>query len=118
MKAKITIVFKSFNKTFPSIGSVKQDGDEVTSLLSAEEKCIRSVRLPKKRILYTVLRSPHIDKKSREQFEMKIHKKCFVINTETKRIRSALLPLMLNNSAGTQCKIVVNYKTVYKNESK
>ena len=33
------------------------------------------------RVLYTVLRSPHIDKKSREQFEMEIKKKYLVIKT-------------------------------------
>jgi len=31
--------------------------------------------------LYIVLRSPHIDKKSREQFEMEIKKKYMVIKT-------------------------------------
>jgi len=33
------------------------------------------IPLPTKRTLYTVLRSPHVDKKSREQFEMRIHKR-------------------------------------------
>ena len=32
------------------------------------------VPLPTKRSIYTVLRSPHVDKKSREQFQTKIHK--------------------------------------------
>nr|AKM22491.1 ribosomal protein S10 [Geranium brycei] len=41
----------------------------------------RKIGLPKSRVLYTVLRSPHIDKKSREQFEMEIKK--MVIKTET-----------------------------------
>src|SRR3989449_5724147 len=33
------------------------------------------IPLPTKRQLWTVLRSPHIDKKSREQFELKTHKR-------------------------------------------
>lgn len=33
------------------------------------------VPLPTKRTIFTVLRSPNIDKKSREQFEMRIHKR-------------------------------------------
>jgi len=33
------------------------------------------------RVLYIVLRSPHIDKKSREQLEMEIKKKYLVIKT-------------------------------------
>ena len=33
------------------------------------------VPLPTKKTIYTVLRSPHVDKKSREQFEIRIHKR-------------------------------------------
>ena len=33
------------------------------------------IPLPTKRTIYTVLRSPNIDKKSREQFEMRTHKR-------------------------------------------
>nr|QXO87040.1 ribosomal protein S10 [Panax ginseng] len=38
----------------------------------------RKIGLPESRVLYTVLRSPHIDKKSREQFEMEKRKKILV----------------------------------------
>lgn len=44
------------------------------------------IPLPTKRSVYTVLRSPHVDKKSREQFEMRIHKRLIDIseyNNET-----------------------------------
>ena len=47
----------------------------------------RKIGLPSSRLLYTVLRSPHIDKKSREQFEMKIKKEFLVIKTETHELR-------------------------------
>jgi small subunit ribosomal protein S10 len=47
----------------------------------------RQIGLPESRVLYTVLRSPHIDKKSREQFEMKIKNKFFVIKKETHELR-------------------------------
>ena len=33
------------------------------------------VPLPTARTVYTVLRSPHVDKKSREQFETRVHKR-------------------------------------------
>ena len=45
------------------------------------------IGLPESRLLYTVLRSPHIDKKSREQFEMKIKKEILVIKTERHELR-------------------------------
>jgi len=37
------------------------------------------IPLPTKRSLITVLRSPHVDKKSREQFEMRIHSRLIEI---------------------------------------
>nr|YP_010035082.1 ribosomal protein S10 [Aconitum kusnezoffii]YP_010989208.1 ribosomal protein S10 [Aconitum carmichaelii]QOX10105.1 ribosomal protein S10 [Aconitum kusnezoffii]WOV66898.1 ribosomal protein S10 [Aconitum carmichaelii] len=53
----------------------------------------RKIGLPESRVLYTVLRSPHIDKKSREQFEMKIKKKFLVIKTETHDLRKKFFRL-------------------------
>ena len=44
------------------------------------------IPLPTDRSVYTVLRSPHVDKKSREHFEMRIHKRMLDIseyNNET-----------------------------------
>lgn len=37
------------------------------------------IPLPTRRTLFTVLRSPHVHKKSREQFEMKIHSRLIEI---------------------------------------
>ena len=70
------------------------------------EKIIRTARttgavisgpvpLPTKRSVYTVLRSPHVDKKSREQFETRIHKRLIeILNSNTKTI-DALMKLEL-----------------------
>jgi small subunit ribosomal protein S10 len=41
------------------------------------------VRFPVKVKRFTVLRSPHIDKKSREQFELKTHKNLYVLKLST-----------------------------------
>lgn len=41
------------------------------------------IPLPTKRTLITVIRSPHIDKRSREQFELKIHKRLIEIKSPT-----------------------------------
>nr|UJH19974.1 ribosomal protein S10 [Bupleurum chinense] len=53
----------------------------------------RKIGLPESRVLYTVLRSPHIDKKSREQFEMEIKKKFLVIKTERHELRKKFFRL-------------------------
>lgn len=36
-------------------------------------RVVGPIPLPTRREIYTVLRSPHVDKKSREQFEMRTH---------------------------------------------
>nr|WMV02139.1 ribosomal protein S10 [Gastrodia peichatieniana]WNI02120.1 ribosomal protein S1 [Gastrodia menghaiensis] len=53
----------------------------------------RKIGLPESRVLYTVLRSPHIEKKSREQFEMEIKTKFIVIKTETHELRKKFFRL-------------------------
>jgi small subunit ribosomal protein S10 len=51
------------------------------------------VPLPTKRTLFTVLRSPHIDKKSREQFELRVHKRLVEISNATAEMVDALMKL-------------------------
>lgn len=53
------------------------------------------VPLPTKRELYTVLRSPVIDKKSREQFEFSTHKRLIDIFEPTSKTIDALRKLNL-----------------------
>ena len=44
---------------------------------------------------YTVLRSPHVDKKSREQFEMRTHKRLLDLLEPTQQTMDALMKLDL-----------------------
>ncbi|MCK9602919.1 MAG: 30S ribosomal protein S10 [Candidatus Omnitrophica bacterium] len=53
------------------------------------------VPLPTKREIYTVLRSPVIDKKSREQFEFSTHKRLIDIYDPTSKTIDALRKLNL-----------------------
>ena len=53
------------------------------------------VPLPTERRLFTVLRGPHIDKKAREQFEMKTHKRLLDIVNPTAKTIDALRKLDL-----------------------
>ena len=53
------------------------------------------VHLPTKREIFTVLRSPHVDKKSREQFQMKTHKRLIDIVNPTAKTIDALQKLDL-----------------------
>jgi|TARA_Y100001970_G_C13842358_1_gene655112 small subunit ribosomal protein S10 len=51
------------------------------------------VPLPVRRSIYTVNRSPHVDKKSREQFQIKIHKRIVDIMNSTSKTVDALMKL-------------------------
>ncbi len=51
------------------------------------------IPLPTKRSLFTVLRSPHVDKKSREQFELRVHKRLIEISNATREMVDALMKL-------------------------
>ena len=63
------------------------------------------VPLPTKRSIYTVLRSPHVDKKSREQFQTKIHKRMVdIINSTPKTVESLM---KLDLPAGVDIEIKV-----------
>ena len=53
------------------------------------------VPLPTKRSVITVLRSPHVDKKSREQFEMRVHKRLLEILEASNKTVDALQKLDL-----------------------
>jgi len=53
------------------------------------------IPLPTRIERYTVLRSPHVDKKSREQFEMRTHKRLIDIYEPTVRTVEALNRLVV-----------------------
>lgn len=53
------------------------------------------IPLPTDRRVFTVLRSPHVDKKSREQFEIRVHKRLIDITQFTPQTVDALMKLDL-----------------------
>ena len=61
------------------------------------------VPLPTKKTVYTVLRSPHVDKKSREQFEVRTYKRLLDIVQPTPQTVDALMKLDL--AAGVDVEI-------------
>lgn len=63
------------------------------------------IPLPTKRSLYTVLRSPHVNKKSREQFEMRIHKRLIDIHNSTPQTVDALMKLDLPAGIDIEIKV-------------
>ena len=63
------------------------------------------IPLPSRRQLFTVLKSPHVDKKSREQFQLKTHKRLIDIYDTRPQTVDALTKLDL--AAGVDVEIKV-----------
>ena len=63
------------------------------------------IPLPTNKKYYSVLRSPHVDKKSQEQFEMRTHKRVLDIVEPTPQTVDALMKLDLAAGVDVQIKI-------------
>ena len=63
------------------------------------------IPLPTKTQRWTVLRSPHIDKKSREQFELKTHKRLIEIRDSRPQTVDALTKLDLPAGVDVEIKV-------------
>ena len=63
------------------------------------------IPLPTRRSVYTVLRSPHVDKKSREQFETRTHKRLIDILDPTPQTVDALMKLNLPAGVDIELKV-------------
>jgi small subunit ribosomal protein S10 len=68
-RKKIRIRLKAFDQR--TLDRSVQDIVETAKRTGA--RVVGPIPLPTKREIYTVLRSPHVDRKSREQFEMRTH---------------------------------------------
>jgi small subunit ribosomal protein S10 len=69
----------------------------------SEAKVAGPIPLPTRCERFTVLRGPHIDKKSREQFEVRTHKRIIYLSQPTKKTVDLLSKL--NLPAGVEIKI-------------
>ncbi len=63
------------------------------------------IPLPTRRQRWTVLRGPHIDKKSREQFEIRTHKRLIDILDPTPQTVDALMKLDLAAGVDVEIKL-------------
>ena len=54
---------------------------------------------------FTVLRSPHVDKKSREQFEIRVHKRLIDILEPTQQTVDSLMKLDLSAGVDVEIKL-------------
>ncbi len=77
------------------VGTAKRTGAQVRG----------PIPLPTRIEKYTVLRGPHIDKKSREQFEIRTHKRLLDIVDPTPQTVDALMKIDLSAGVDVEIKL-------------
>ncbi len=77
----------------------------VDAAIRTGAKVIGPIPLPTDRELFTVIRSPHIDKRSREQFEILTHKRLIDIEEPTPKTLDELSNLDLPAGVGVEVKM-------------
>ena len=101
MNQKIRIKLRSYDhnlvdkSTEKIVKTVRMSGAVVTG----------PIPLPTDKEVFTVLKSPHVNKKSREQFQLRTHKRLIDIYTPTQTTVDALSKLELPSGVDIQVKL-------------
>jgi len=101
MNTKIRIRLKAYDHRLLD----QSAADIVDTANKTGAKVVGPIPLPTKINKYCVLRSPHVDKKSREQFEMRIHKRLLDIVEPTHQTVDALMKLDLSSGVDVEIKL-------------
>jgi len=97
--------FRLFFKSFDKLVLNQACQSLILSLNKFDCKISGIVSLPIKIKKFCVLRSPHVDKDSREHFELRIYKRFLDITTESPSILDVLLNVEL--PSGVSCSLKV-----------
>ncbi len=97
---RVRILLKSFDHSLVESSLV----DILASLEKVKGQFSGPVPLPVKIKKYTVLRSPHVDKDSREQFEIRIHKRLLDVLNPNDKVIDVLQQLRLPTGVDVEIK--------------
>jgi len=92
-------------KAYDHVALDRSTMEIVNTVTRTGAKISGPVPLPTKRTIYTVLRSPHVDKKSREQFETRIHKRLIDIYDSNPQTVDSLMRLDLPAGVDVEIKV-------------
>ncbi len=100
-RQKIRIKLKAYDHNL-----IDKSSDKIVRTAKSTGAMISGpIPLPTKRTVYTVNRSPHVDKKSREQFETRIHKRLIDIYHTSSKTIDALMKLELPAGVDIEIKV-------------
>ena len=103
----INVKIKSFDKQYKAISTRKIL--DIAQFLGIQE--ISKIELPEKKKKITVLRSPHIDKKSQEQFEIRNYKTNIIFKIKQVNTSLIFLEILKNsNMFGVEIEISLKFK--------
>jgi len=102
MAQKVRIKLKSFDYTL-----VDQSADKIVKTVKKSGAIISGpIPLPTHKRIYTVLRSPHVNKKAREQFQLTNHKRLMDIYSSSSKTIDALMKLELPSGVHVEIKVI------------
>ena len=102
MSQRIRIKLKSFDHTL-----VDQSAEKITKTVKNSGAIVSGpIPLPTHKKIYTVLRSPHVNKQSREQFQLSAHKRLMDIYSSSSKTIDALMKLELPSGVDVEIKVI------------
>ena len=101
MAQKVRIKLKSFDHTL-----VDQSAEKIVKTVKNSGAIISGpIPLPTNKKIFTVLRSPHVNKKAREQFQLASYKRLLDIYSSTSKTVDALMKLELPSGVEVEIKV-------------
>ncbi len=99
-KSKIRLALKSYDHQLLD-KAVKQI---VLTARRTGAQIVGPVPMPNKKRVFTVLRSPHVDKKSRDQFDLTTHRRVLDIVSPSDQTMDALMKLNISSGVDVEIK--------------
>ena len=101
MSQKIRIKLKSYDHNL-----VDKSADKIVTTINTTGAIVSGpLPLPTHKRIYTVLRSPHVNKKSREQFQLCAYKRLMDIYSSSSKTIDALMKLELPSGVDVEIKV-------------
>lgn len=98
---KIRIKLKSFDHTL-----IDKSAEKIVRSVKATGAIVNGpIPLPTEKRIFTVLRSPHVNKKAREQFQTCSYKRLIDIYSSTAKTVDALMKLELPSGVDVEIKV-------------
>ncbi|MGD1839939.1 MAG: 30S ribosomal protein S10 [Thermonemataceae bacterium] len=100
MSQKIRIKLKSYDHNL-----VDKSAEKIVKAVKENAVVSGPIPLPTKKEIFTVLRSPHVYKKSREQFQLCTYKRLIDIYSTSPKTVDALMKLELPSGVDVEIKV-------------